>query len=185
MLVLVVWKDMLLLLMPWCIVHTCTHLISGITNGEYPLLFSSPEMLKSTRWFDILAEENFEPKLLSVCFDEAHTLIDWDTFRPCFSFLPEIITNLCPDAAYHMVTATCNDELKQIILTSAGLQDNDFICVTALPNRYRAFYVKCTSCSMRTFRGTYMHSTTMVCCITNTLPFNTWISQLCITKWAI
>jgi superfamily II DNA helicase RecQ len=84
----------------------------------------------------MLAEENFVPKLISVCFDECHTLVDWGTFRPMYNNIPELIVNLSPDVAYHMVTATCNDELKDVILKTAGLQDCQFEYVAVLPNRY-------------------------------------------------
>ena len=94
-------------------------------------------MLYSPFWHDILAEENFDQcQLVSLAFDEAHTLVSYPDFRAKYHFIPELINNLNPDLSIHLLTATCSPETLKHLCNITGLQDNQITKVAVIADRY-------------------------------------------------
>lgn len=111
-------------------------LISDIQSGQYALLYASLEMLHSSFWHDILAEENFEQcKLISLAFDEAHTLTSYPDFRHKYKFLPEIMTNLNPEISVHLLSATCSGQTLKDICEILGMNECELLKVTKIADR--------------------------------------------------
>ena len=104
-------------------------LISDIRRGDYPLLISSPEAANYKIMKSLLAEENFDKAILTpVVIDEAHSIIEWKSFRPIFGeTFKTIISNISDEATCHLLTATCTQELYEVILKGAGMTHKCFL----------------------------------------------------------
>ena len=111
--------------------------IADIQNGFFSHIFTSPEIANTKSIKRLLAEDEYTlANIHTIVFDEAHTLIDWNSFRPSYDYISEIVNNITP-TTYHLLTATCNQHLYDIILTNTGLISDDIVFhkVTLLPDR--------------------------------------------------
>ena len=54
----------------------------NILNGQYQLVFFSPEsLILNRRWRKMLSSQPYEDKLKTIVFDEAHTIAKWYTVK--------------------------------------------------------------------------------------------------------
>jgi len=51
--------------------------ISGVTNGEYRLVFFNPEMLVQKKWRLLLTTPYYTENLRAIVIDEAHVVKNW------------------------------------------------------------------------------------------------------------
>lgn len=112
--------------------------IVEMKEGHYTILFSSPETLQTSKFEDLLAEENFNSsKLISIAFDEVHTLIEYYKFRPAYEkqSMTEIVNNITSELTYHLLTATINKSSYKEAIDQAGLSHITFKNVIITPDR--------------------------------------------------
>lgn len=119
--------------------HTAITPISvlDLANGHYSVVFTSIEMLCNKKWHTFFAEEKFTNAIITViAFDEVHTMIDWATFRPKYTNIPDILANINPDIPLNLLTATCPPNMKKAILDLTGISQQQLSQVAVIPNRY-------------------------------------------------
>ena len=93
-------------------------------------------MLDNPFWHDLLAEENYEQaKIISIAFDEAHTIVKYPEFRHKYRNIPVILNNMNPDIALHLLTATCPPKIYDDLTAVLGLQDADVVKVATVGDR--------------------------------------------------
>ena len=81
--------------------------LSDIADGMYHVVFTSIEYMEKQEWREFWAEENFiSCTICTVALDEVHTCIDWQSFRPIYKQLPDIIANLGSNIPLNMLTTT-------------------------------------------------------------------------------
>ena len=51
--------------------------VRGVVDGNFQLIFFSPEMLLSRRWRRVLLSEPFQSHLVGLVVDEAHCVKSW------------------------------------------------------------------------------------------------------------
>ena len=57
---------------------TNVSILDGVTNGEFQLIFFTPEaILNHKRWHNLLCTNVYKERLQVVVIDEAHTVIKW------------------------------------------------------------------------------------------------------------
>ena len=54
-----------------------------ISEGEYQLLFFSPEALSKRQWFEQIQLEPYSSNVVAFVVDEAHCVKNWYVFRTC------------------------------------------------------------------------------------------------------
>ena len=112
--------------------NTMTHFShSAIFHGDFSVLFASPESL--LKEIDNVADNVYPGKVCCLPVDEAHSIIDWKTFRPIFSHLGEAKEIVASRAPWALFTATCDRQLKSALLKALGV--TDVALVWAAPDR--------------------------------------------------
>lgn len=99
-------------------------ILDGVMNGEYRLVYLSPEYLSSSLdWLVELAD-----RLTLVAIDEAHCVSQWGhDFRQCYRSLGRIRKQL-PRVPILTVTATATQRVREDICSSLGLRNAQKIC---------------------------------------------------------
>ncbi len=91
----------------------------GLREGQYRLLFVTPERLLTGRFLAFLDRRGVR----SFAIDEAHCISQWGhDFRPEYRQLASLKSRF-PDASFHAYTATATQRVQQDIIEQLGLQD--------------------------------------------------------------
>jgi len=93
----------------------------GIANGQFDLLYVTPERFRKQEFLDVIAQRHV--RLLAV--DEAHCISEWGhDFRPDYTRLEELraIMGNPPTIA---LTATATPEVQEDIVRQLGLQPDE------------------------------------------------------------
>lgn len=98
-----------------------------VLNGDYRLVYASPEYLTGERGKDLLRK--LEKTLTLIAIDEAHCVSQWGhDFRPDYRRLSEIrgVVKKVPILA---VTATATEKVRADIAESLRMHNTQFICM--------------------------------------------------------
>ena len=109
--------------------YTFSH--SAIFHINYAVIFASPESL--LKQIDNVADNIFPGKMCCLAVEEAHSMIDWTTFRPIISHLGEAKETVASRAPWVLFTPTCDQQLKSALLKALGI--TDVALVWAAPGR--------------------------------------------------
>jgi superfamily II DNA helicase RecQ len=93
-------------------------------NGEYRLIFTSPEMLEQNKKLgELLDSKKFRKLLLAVNFDEAHCVYQWGTeFRKAYDRLSHLRARLPPQVALFACSATLTPDMFNNVLDRLGFR---------------------------------------------------------------
>ena len=97
----------------------------GVEKSEYDLLYVSPEMALTSRFYNWLKKD---VKLALVAIDESHCVSKWGhDFRPEYLKLTSFACDF-PEVPRIALTATANEHTRNEILTNLKIEkDNEFI----------------------------------------------------------
>ena len=104
--------------------------------GNCSIIFATPEILVQRKWLKRFAENRYLSKIVAVAVDEAHNIIDWNTFRPMYTDIPYIKCCLGSKAPWALFTATATQELFNAILLAVALDESRVHQTAMLPDRY-------------------------------------------------
>jgi superfamily II DNA helicase RecQ len=91
-------------------------------------------MLTSPEFAPILQDRTFNDKLTSICFDEAHCIINWQSFRPEFKLISFIRYQL-PWVSLYLTTATLPGHQLQYLKKLLSLDDSNTEIIRLSNNR--------------------------------------------------
>lgn len=100
---------------------------SEVLNGDYRLVYASPEYLTGDRGKDLLRK--LEKTLTLIAIDEAHCVSQWGhDFRPDYRRLSEI-RDVVKNVPILAVTATATHQVRADIAKSLRMQKTKFVCM--------------------------------------------------------
>ena len=93
--------------------------LAAIAGGKAPLIYVSPERLKSRRFYDVIS---IHPPWL-VVVDEAHCIVSWGSeFRPAYSEISQFIRQLRNRPVICAMTATADIRMQREICFNLGMR---------------------------------------------------------------
>jgi superfamily II DNA helicase RecQ len=111
-------------------------LVTDVTEAKFSLIFATPEILTQRSWMRIMSENRYKATISAVAVDEAHNIIDWNTFRPKYNDIPYIKCCLGSKVPWALFTATTTEELLRAILLAVALDESRIHQTAMLPDRY-------------------------------------------------
>ncbi|MDI0272651.1 DNA helicase RecQ [Bacillus safensis] len=93
-------------------------------NGEYQLLYITPERLQNERFFQLL--DRLTIPLIAI--DEAHCISEWGhDFRPSYRFIQECLNQLTKRPVIVALTATATKKVHRDICEQLGMNEEETI----------------------------------------------------------
>ncbi|WP_111292955.1 DNA helicase RecQ [Bacillus safensis] len=93
-------------------------------NGEYQLLYITPERLQNERFFQLL--DRLTIPLIAI--DEAHCISEWGhDFRPSYRFIQECLNQLTKRPVIVALTATATKKVHRDICEQLGMSEEETI----------------------------------------------------------
>ncbi|CAG2236210.1 recQ [Mytilus edulis] len=115
-----------------------TDVLRGISNGEYNLIFSSPESVLKPFWKKVFLGSIWQSRLCMICVDEAHCISEWgEDFRTDYQSLHELRSFF--SAPVMALTATSTQKVKDDIMETLQLTDVDTDIIFKSPDRPNIF----------------------------------------------
>ncbi|MDM5298385.1 DNA helicase RecQ [Bacillus pumilus] len=93
-------------------------------NGEYQLLYITPERLQNERFFQMLDQMTIP----LIAIDEAHCISEWGhDFRPSYRYIQECLNKLSKRPVIVALTATATKKVHQDICEQLGMKEEETI----------------------------------------------------------
>lgn len=94
--------------------------VNGIRNGEYKIIYISPERIETEGFINLINEVNIS----FIAIDESHCVSQWGhDFRPSYKNIKPFIDSFNKRPVIGAFTATANEEVKKDIISLLGLSE--------------------------------------------------------------
>ena len=97
-------------------------LITRAREGEYTHVSSALEQASSKVFRDALKDVSFRSRIGLVAIDECHVVKQWRDFRLGFTILDELRIILHQDVVWFGYSATLDNEVERLVLSSTGFR---------------------------------------------------------------
>lgn len=112
--------------------------ISRIEQGDYSLIFASPEALMQKRWLHLA--QKFDEQIIVVACDEVHCLIQWgEQFRPSYKKV-SILRSYLTTVPFLLLSATVTETMRKQICRLLLLSESEVSTTAILPDRPNLFF---------------------------------------------
>jgi superfamily II DNA helicase RecQ len=114
-----------------------TEEIAKLEQGDYNIVFVSPESLMQKRWLQLV--KKFMGQITCVACDEVHCLIQWgETFRQTYKQV-SLLRSFLTEVPFLLLTATCTETMHRQICQHLLLSESEIFTTAILPDRPNVF----------------------------------------------